>query len=190
MGKRDRLKSFLNLDKIDSRNNQSAGGQTLVPVNPTWTAPQPTTTNSSRLSSWAEAALRLQNKNPEMHEVLMKIRGINEDDPVKLTELVNARRQESKRISFPVEGAIRQILEFEDIGTAATDFDPYRISPVVWRGFCLVLQYIVHDSALLTENWKHLEELTSKIRYWANFECLFLRRSATTFNDFKPLKEK
>jgi hypothetical protein len=97
-----------------------------------------------RPSCWDKAAESLQVARPDVYSKLEKIKSRhmngNQSDPAGLLEFAESRMREDKGIPRVIEQTIRSILQFKDIVAAAANFDPHKIAPVIWRGFCVVLQ--------------------------------------------------
>ncbi|KAI0551501.1 hypothetical protein F4679DRAFT_582339 [Xylaria curta] len=139
-------------------------------------------------SYWAKAAAYLENKDSAVSRKLSTIKHYDDNIADRLIHLVNNPNRKTKGISLALEGAMKCILEFKDIGTAAAAFDPTRVAPLVWKGFCFILQSCINDSTLMREIHKNLAEVTTMIRYWTNVECLYL--TTTAVDKFEPLKEE
>jgi hypothetical protein len=60
--------------------------------------------------------------------------------------------REGKKILRVVEASIRSVLQFKGVIATAASFDPHRVAPLVWRGFCVVLEMSsMHFSKLQTK---------------------------------------
>ncbi|KAI0864845.1 hypothetical protein F4860DRAFT_381533 [Xylaria cubensis] len=152
---------------------------------------EPAMADRNRESYWAKAAAYIENHDSEASKKLLAIQHYDDNIADRLTQLANTPARKRKGICPPVEGAMKCILEFKDIGAAAAAFDSTKVTPIVWKGFCLVLQFCINDLTLLREISKNLAEVTAMIRYWTNVECLYLTGIITTaFDKFEPLKEQ
>jgi hypothetical protein len=94
-----------------------------------------------RPSCWDKAAESLQVARPHVYTKLEKIKSEHKNrSPAGLLEFAESKMQENKGIPRVIETTIRSILQFKEIVAAAANFDPHRIAPTVWRGFCVVLE--------------------------------------------------
>lgn len=71
-------------------------------------------------------------------------RNATQSDPASLLELAMSKMREKKGIPHVMETTIRSILQFKAVVAAAANFDPHRIAPTVWQGFCVVLEVSCH----------------------------------------------
>ncbi|KAF8857267.1 hypothetical protein BDZ45DRAFT_438003 [Acephala macrosclerotiorum] len=97
-----------------------------------------------RPSCWDKAAESLQVARPDVYTKLEKIKSRHKNrsqsDPAGLLVFAESKMRENKGIPRVIETTIRSILQFKEIVAAAANFDPHRIAPTVWRGFCVVLE--------------------------------------------------
>ncbi|KAE9379697.1 hypothetical protein N431DRAFT_161089 [Stipitochalara longipes BDJ] len=102
-----------------------------------------------RPSCWDKAAERLKATRPDVYKKLEEIKSNHKDrsqsDPAGLLEFAESKMQENKGIPRVVETIIRSILQFKEIVAAAANFDPHQIAPIVWQGFCVVLEVSLPD---------------------------------------------
>jgi hypothetical protein len=108
------------------------------------TPAEPSDEETPRPSCWHKAAESLQEVRPDVYKKLEQIKSQHENwsesDLAGLLKSAESRMREDKGIPRVIEQTIRSILQFKDIVAAAANFDPHKIAPVVWRGFCVVLQ--------------------------------------------------
>ena len=96
-----------------------------------------------RLSCLDQATEMLKKAPGDVYTKLEKInsgRNPTQSDPASLLELAVSKMRENKGIPHVIETTIRSILQFKAIVAAAANFDPHRIAPTVWQGFCVVLE--------------------------------------------------
>jgi hypothetical protein len=97
-----------------------------------------------RLSCLDKATERLKVARPDVYTKLEKIKSGrkngSQSDPAGLLELAVSKMRENKGMPPVIETTIRSILQFKELVAAAANFDPHRIAPTVWRGFCVVLE--------------------------------------------------
>ena len=67
-------------------------------------------------------------------------RNATQIDPASLLELAVSRMRTNKGIPHVIETTIRSILQFKAVVAAAANFNPHRLAPTVWQGFCVVLE--------------------------------------------------
>jgi hypothetical protein len=91
-----------------------------------------------------KATERLKVARPDVYTKLEKIKSGHKNgsqsDPAGLLEFAVSKMRENKGMPPVIETTIRSILQFKEIVAAAANFDPHRIAPTVWRGFCVVLE--------------------------------------------------
>lgn len=105
---------------------------------------QPSDEETLRPSCWDKAAESLEAARPDVYKKLKEIelehKNWSRSDPAGLLELAESKMWENKGIPRVVETTIRSILQFKEVVAAAANLDPHKIAPVVWRGFCVVLE--------------------------------------------------
>jgi hypothetical protein len=107
------------------------------------TPPSSPELSTSRLSCWGKAAESLKRNKPDAYEKLKQIeskyKDYGQNDPADLLESIVSGNQQRKMPPV-IERTIRSILTFRSVGAAAASFDPHKIDPVVWQGFCMILE--------------------------------------------------
>jgi hypothetical protein len=97
-----------------------------------------------RPSCWAMAAEQLQEARPVVYAKLEKIKSEHKNpsqsDPADLLKFAKSKMQENEGIPRVIETTIRSILQFKEVVTAAANFDPHKIAPIFWQGFCVILE--------------------------------------------------
>ena len=78
----------------------------------------------------------------KLEHIKIKIEHENrsESDPADLLKFAESKMQDNKEIPRVIATTIRSILQFKEIVAAAANLDPHKIAPIVWRGFCVVLE--------------------------------------------------
>lgn len=81
---------------------------------------------------------------PGVYAKLEKIRSKHNNEshsePADLLKFAESKKRENKGIPSMIETTIRSILQFKEVVAAAANIDPHKIAPIVWRGFCVVLE--------------------------------------------------
>jgi hypothetical protein len=115
-------------------------GQLVAPVAspPDEQKPKDASEQSRSESCWDKAATNIEKTRPDVYKQLEKIINSNHD-PRELLKSAQPKIA-SKRIPRSIEQAIRSILQFKEVITAAANIDLHKILPVIWRGLCVVLE--------------------------------------------------
>lgn len=99
---------------------------------------------TDRPSCWDKAAESLRVAEPDIYKKLEEIKSEHENrsqsDPANLLVFAELKMRENKEIPRAIATTIRSILQFKEIVAAAANLDPHKIAPIVWRGFCMVLE--------------------------------------------------
>jgi hypothetical protein len=145
-------------------------------INPTnqQTGAQPSGEEAPRPSCWHEAGEKLKQDHPTLYKKLEMIgseyKNRSQSDPVDVLEFAESKMRGNKKISRVIETTIRSILQFKEIVAAAANFDPHKIAPIVWRGFCVVLEV---SCSIPEFNSHRLEQIHSINRHaWAHLPSL------------------
>jgi hypothetical protein len=94
-----------------------------------------------RLSCWNQAVESLRTGRPDVYAELEKInKDPSQNEPADLLEFAESKMRKNKKIPRVIESIIRSILQFKEVVAAAANFDPHKIAPIVWRGFCVILE--------------------------------------------------
>ena len=94
-----------------------------------------------RLSCLDQAIEMLKKAPGDIYTKLEKInsgRNTTQNNPASLLELAISQMRENKGMPRVIETTIRSILQFKTFVAAAANFNPHRITPTVWQGFCVV----------------------------------------------------
>ncbi|KAK0124782.1 hypothetical protein ONS96_008663 [Cadophora gregata f. sp. sojae] len=173
---------------------ESQPARTSIPTMQPQTAPATPDVLQQRTLCVFQAMERLEVGQPEIFKQLVDIKSTVEIkdhiDPSDLLDVVLPKMRDVKQMPKAIENTIRYILQFKDMVSAAATIDPHKIAPVVWRGFCLILETCLGDSALVREELRELEKIISNLRQWTNIELLYLGKtknaSSIRFKDLEP----
>ncbi|KAL2070965.1 hypothetical protein VTL71DRAFT_13991 [Oculimacula yallundae] len=166
-------------------------------------SPQP----GKRLLCVAQATEKLKKDEPEIYKQLEGFKSRPEyEGQLNPEDLLNAgleKAKTTKEIPKTMENNFRYILQFKDIVAAVTTIDPHKAAPIVWRGFCLILEIVqsfesltaqlftcLGESALIREEMIDLGKIVSYFAEWTNFELSHLGTRHTSANVFKELEPK
>ena len=125
-----------------------AGSVAVAAVSNDTCEPDIDTVEPPRLPTWEKAINSLKADKPEVFKNLeimkKKIKEREEDlslkEPPTLLELFEIKKGKTGGIPQWAQPVLRSILTVKDIFAVVAAFDPHHAAPVVWRGFCVILE--------------------------------------------------